>query len=153
MKKSRARRPKPVDEDRPQESSGGQSPAGITAGGQIDPEKILPLNPWKETIGLALDAATAGLRCPVRAENEKTALAVTSRNWMVLKTGRAESAPGIAFAAVAGSLAVSILYDFLQRIKRDREDAKVTSTEQTHGSNGKIGIRKEPPNKESTQPA
>jgi hypothetical protein len=140
VKKSRARRPrKPQDEPGPN----GQAPAGTTAGGGIDPEKILPLNPWAETVDLAVDALTSGLHCPARAKNEKAALAVTSRNYLVCKTGRAENAPGIAFAAVAGSLALSIAYDLFKRIKQDRGKNDERTPEPAHEHPGKDGLRKE----------
>ena len=131
LKKKRAARP-PAPEQR--------EPGQTNQGGRLDPETILPLNPWTQTVDLCLNSMSLGMGVPLRSKTEKEALAIVSRNYIVTKTGGADAAPGLALAFVAIPIGASMLWDLLaKRRKVEKTVEPKKPNEPPHGDTGPVG--------------
>ena len=132
LKAERANRP-----PEPGAAPGAPSPGG----GPFDPETTIPLKPWGDTVGLALDALCSALGCKSRTERESEALALTSRNYLARKTEVAQNLEAIALASVAVPLGISLALEVLKnRGLRRKGGVEDERPERTHGNNGSVGV-------------
>jgi hypothetical protein len=112
-----------------------------------DPETVMPLKPWQQTVDLILDTLTTAAGCQQRTEREKSALAITSRNVAVKRAAFSKHAEEIALLAIALPMGVSIVVEILARRNKSK-GAEVPNAERAPGNHRPVGIGQEHANQE-----